>query len=104
VDLLDLIAVASNPHPIAERDQSLIRDAIRADAAAHDGEVSPNRVRAALSNAHGLTVNPRTYSATFSALAATGVLRSLGWTGVNDDVRGGNAGRPMRLWSLVGEL
>lgn len=102
---LDLLtAVADDPGPLADRDRRTITAAIMADAMDHDGVVSPNRVRAALSNAHGLTVRPRMLSATYSALAARGVLRSLGWTEVNDDVRGGNAGRPGRQWQWVGPL
>jgi hypothetical protein len=72
-----------------------------ADARAHSGQVDPNRVRAALSNEHGLTVSPRALSATYSALASQGVIRSLGWIDRNDDVRGGNAGRPARAWEWV---
>ena len=98
---LDLLAIAENPHPIADRDRRAITAAIMADAMDHDGVVSPNRVRAALSNAHGLTVAPRVLSATYSALATKGVLSSLGWTEVNDDHRGGNAGRPGRQWQWV---
>ena len=102
---LDLLAaVADNPHPIAEENRHRITAAIMRDAMNHEGVVSPNRVRSALSNEHGLTVHPRQLSATYSALAARGVLRSLGWEGTNDDVRGGNAGRPMRLWQWVGAL
>ena len=41
-------------------------------------------------------------SATYSALAARGVLRSLGWNETNDDVAGGNAGKPARTWQWVG--
>lgn len=105
IEQLDLLAaVAENPHPLAEADRRTITAAIMRDAMDHDGVVSPNRVRAALSNAHGLTVAPRQLSATYSSLAARGVLRSLGWQGTNDDVRGGNAGRPMRLWQWVGAL
>jgi hypothetical protein len=97
-----LKVVANNPHPLAARDRELIRAAIEADALAHDGIVSPNRVRAALSNEHGLTVRPRMLSAAYSALQAENKLRSLGWQGVNDDTRSGNAGRPMRLWQWIG--
>lgn len=98
---LDLLAIAENPHPLAERDRALIRAAIKADADAHDGRISTNRVRAALSNEHGLIVSPRALSATYSALASQGVIRSLGWIDRNDDVRGGNAGRPARAWEWV---
>jgi hypothetical protein len=99
---LDLLAVAENPHPLAERDRIAITAAVLADANTHDGIVDPNRVRAALSNDHGLTVHSQALSATYSALARRGVLRSLGWIGTNDDKASGNAGRPARLWQWVG--
>jgi hypothetical protein len=99
---LDLLAIAENPHPLADHDRRTITAAVLADAQAHDGVVDPNRVRVALSNEHGLTVHPQALSATYSALARRGVLRSLGWIGTNDDKASGNAGRPMRLWQRVG--
>lgn len=99
---LDLLSVADNPQPWAVDYRAKIVAAIRDDAAAHDGRISTNRVRAALSNDHGLTVGPRMLSATYSALAAKGIIRSLGWLDTNDDVRGGNAGRPARAWQWVG--
>lgn len=100
---LDLLAIADNPQPWADEYRHRILAAIKADADAHDGRISTNRVRSALSNANGLTVDPRMLSATYSALAARGVIRSLGWLDTNDDVRGGNAGRPARAWTWVGE-
>ncbi len=100
---LDLLAIADNPQPWADEYRHRILAAIKADADAHDGRISTNRVRAALSNEHGLTVDPRMLSATYSALAARGVIRSLGWLDTNDDHRGGNAGRPARAWQWVGQ-
>ncbi len=99
LDLLD--AVAGNP--LADGYRRRIRNAIKADAAIHGGEVDSNRVRAALTGAHGLEVDPRMLSATYGALRATGVLEFAGWT-TNTDTAGRNSGKPARLWRLVGEL
>jgi hypothetical protein len=98
---LDLLSLVANDH-IHKRDRRLAEMAIRADAAAHGGHVCPNRVRAALSNTHGLDVYPRVLSATYSALRRAGVIVPDGWT-VNTDRAGGNAGKPARLWKLVSE-
>ncbi|MGE3449005.1 MAG: hypothetical protein AB7H92_15660 [Microbacteriaceae bacterium] len=98
---LDLLAVADNPQPWADEYRQRIVAAIKADAAAHDWRISTNRVRAALSNANGLTVDPRMLSATYSALAAEGRLESLGYLGTNDDTAAGNAGKPQRHWRWV---
>lgn len=103
LDLADLLdAVALNPQPLAVEYRQRITAALIAAAETHpDGLVDPNAVRAMLSNAHGLTVPPRQLSATYSALASQGVLEHAGWT-TSDDVRGGNAGKPQRLWRWVG--
>jgi hypothetical protein len=94
--LLDLIA----SDPIHRDDRAKVEAAIREDAALHFGEINPNRVRAALTNQYGLMVYPRVLSATYSALASAGVIEHDGWT-TNTDRRGGNAGKPARLWKLV---
>lgn len=97
--------VAENPHPLYDADRAAVEQAMRHDAMAHDGVIDPNRVRAALRSAAGeLRVHPRVLSGMYSALAAQGKIRSLGWNGTNDDHAGGNAGRPMRLWQWVEPL
>ena len=101
LDLLELLAaIADDPNPLAERNRRRIIGAMIADAEAHGDEVNPNRVRALLSNEHGLDVNPRMLSAMYSRLRAQGVLRHDGWT-TSTDVRGGNAGKPARTWRWV---
>lgn len=86
-------------------DRINITAAIMGDAAAHDGIVNPNRVRVALTGPDGgLVVPAQALSGMYSALATRGVIRSLGWTDVNDDTRSGNAGRPLRTWQWVGPL
>lgn len=88
---------------VTEEQRRTIHAAIMCDAADHDGQVDPNRVRARLTIDGTLTVPARALSAAYSALAARGVLRSLGFVGVNDD-RNGNAGKPQRHWQWVGPL
>ena len=101
---LDLLtAIADNPTPLAEDYRRRIRAAMSDDATTHGGIVNPNRVRAALSGPHGLTVDPRMLSATYGALRAKGVLVFWRWVD-NDDVHGRNAGKQQRTWRLVGEL
>lgn len=95
-DLLALIA----DDPIHSTDRATVEAAIREDAARHDGHIDPNRVRALLTNAHGLTVYPRVIGATYSALRQAGVIVADGWT-VSTDTNGGNAGKPARLYRLV---
>jgi hypothetical protein len=101
---LDLLAIAENPHPLADEARARIRAAIIAEARQHGGRVDPNRVRARLSNANGLEVPPRMLSATYSAMAGRGELSSLGYIGVNDDQAGGNAGKPQRVWLAAPSL
>lgn len=98
-DLLDLLdAVAENPQPLAQQHRDRIRAAIVADGRSHGGEVNPNRVRAALSNRHGLTVPPRMLSATYSVMCSEGLLERHGWI-ESDDTAGGNAGKRLgRYW------
>lgn len=93
------------PRKISEADKRTITAAIMTDATDHNGLVSPNRVRVALTGPDGtLTVPPRALASMYSGLAARGVIRSLGYDAVNDDTRGGNAGKPMRVWQWVGQL
>ena len=72
-------------------------------AAAHfdfAGLVNPNHVRSRLSNTHGLTIEPRRYSSFWSRAASkNGFLTADGWV-INDDVKGGNRGKPLRRYRL----
>lgn len=103
-DVTPMRAPAAKRSPmVTEEQRRAIHAAIMCDAADHDGQVDPNRVRARLTVDGALTVPARALSAAYSALAARGVLRSLGFVGVNDD-RNGNAGKPQRNWQWVGPL
>lgn len=95
---------AKRPPKVTSEDRARIDAAIRSDAAAHAGVIDPNRVRAALSGPDGLTVSSQALSARYSQLAAAEDIESLGYVGVNDDTRSGNAGKPQRHWRWVGPL
>ena len=98
LDQLDLLA--TDPTPLFADDKARIRAAVLADADTHGGVIDPNRVREALSNKHGLDVRPRLLSATYHHLRCSGAISPDGWT-ENTDKRGGNAGKPLRLYRLV---
>jgi len=101
-DLLDLLrSIADDPTVIGELARDRIIDAMLEASDNHEGELDPNRVRQLLSNDHGLTVNPRQLSATYSSLRQKGTIVPTGWT-VNQDVHGGNAGKPLRTYTWVG--
>lgn len=95
-DLLDLVA----GDPTHADDRATVVAAIVADADKHAGIVDPNRVRAALTGDHGLTVYPRVIGAVYSALAKRGALTVAGVT-TNTDTDGGNAGKPQRTYRLT---
>ena len=96
-DLLALI----DADRIHTDDRHKIDVAIKQVAAEHGGVVDPGRVRALLTNEHGLTVYPRVLSARYSVLTRAGVLEVDGWT-TNTDKAGGNYGKPQRLYRLAG--
>ena len=101
-DLLDLLrSIADDPTIIGESTRDRIIDAMLKASDNHEGALDPNRVRTLLSNDHGLTVNPRQLSATYSSLRQKGTIVPTGWT-VNQDVHGGNAGKPLRTYTWVG--
>lgn len=90
---------------VTAEERSRIEAAIKLDAVEHGGRVDPNRVRAFLTGPDGaLTVPPQALSGAYSSLAARGVIASLGFVGVNDDTRSGNAGKPQRHWEWTGVL
>ena len=68
------------------------------------GHVDPNWVRGALTNAHGLTIEPHRYSSFWArARSSKGFLDFIpgpeGWT-INRDTAGRNQGKPIRLRQL----
>lgn len=101
-DLLDLID--ADWRPFAEADRNTIAAAIRDDARLHGGEVSQNRVRAALA---ALPVasqpKPQRVGPVYRALCLRGDLKVTGWE-TSDDLHGRNSGRPARTYVWIGEL
>lgn len=91
------LAVNADPAPWALDDRDRIHAAWIA-AEAIDGVISPNRVRALLTNdAGGLTVNPRRLAAAYASplLVRVGETRS-------DDRKGRNVGAVLNLYSFRG--
>lgn len=86
---------------MADRSWRLFEASCRYAAEYHDGLVDPNLVRADLTNHNGdLCIEPRRYSAFWSRAASkSGFLTADGWT-INDDVKGGNRGKPLRRYRL----
>jgi hypothetical protein len=85
--------------PIHARERAAVIDAIRQDAAGHDRQVDPNRVRSLIPP----WVGPRVVSATYNALRTRGLLVRQGWT-QNEDRRGRNVGKPQSVYRWTGEL
>ena len=103
-DLLDLLrSIADDPTVIGELARDRIIDAMLKASDNDEKALDPNRVRTLLSNDHGLTVNPRQLSATYSSLRSQGVIVWTGQYTINDDVHGGNAGKPLRTYTWVGQ-
>jgi hypothetical protein len=101
-DLLDLLrSIADDPTVIGELARDRIIDAMLKASDNHEGALDPNRVRQLLSNDHGLTVNPRQLSATYSSLRQKGTIVHTGWN-TNADKRGGNAGKLQKTYTWVG--
>lgn len=98
-DLLTLLADTQTP--LGADHYARFLEACKADAAAHAGLVSVNRVRAALTVDDELQIHPRAFSAMWSA--ATGPGRSMVKTGnwiTCEGSTSGNDGRPYpeRRW------
>ncbi|ABS03258.1 hypothetical protein [Kineococcus radiotolerans] len=103
--LVAAICALMNGDPIHDRDRERIVDAIVDDALTHDGLVNPNRVRTSLTrtNADGstdLVVYPRLIGTVYQTLAAKGALEFVDWTD-STDLRGGNKGKPARIYRLT---
>ncbi|WP_430600299.1 hypothetical protein [Brevibacterium sp. K72] len=96
---IDAVNVSTHLHG---RDQKRIEAAMRAVARADDGFLDPNKVRAELTNEYGLTVNPRVLSARYRLLHRRRVIVHAGTT-KNQDVAGGNHGKPMWLYEVIDE-
>lgn len=96
-----LLMIDEHPSPQHLADSARVKAAIIADGNANDGEVDPNRVRAAL-RALPVTEQPmhKNVGAAYAALRAAGFIERAG-LGESDDFEGGNAGKPIRLYRLT---
>lgn len=99
-DVVD--AVTTTPPHIADPEYDLFVDAVRHDAYRHGGFVSQNRVRDALSNDNGLTVNPRRYSGFWRRARLDGWITAPVSTEENRDRRGRNLGKRSNLHRWLG--
>lgn len=82
----------------ADADYALFVDACRTDAYSHGGFVSHNRVRAAMSNEHGLTVLPQRYSRFWGRAQKDGYLSTKFTEEPNRDKHGRNLGKKSRIY------
>lgn len=84
----------------SDEDWERFEDACRRQAWWNGNRIDPNMVRQYLTNEHGLTIEPRRYSAFWSRAAGkNGFLVADGWV-INDDVAGGNRGKPLKRYRL----
>jgi hypothetical protein len=90
------VAALMTADPSHDADVQTVVEAIEYDAAQHDGEVDPNRVRGLLP-AH---VQPQVVGSTYNVLIAKGRLEKLGWV-TNLDRHGRNFGKPIMSYRLV---
>ena len=83
----------------AHEDWERFEEACR-DCAHYNGHVDPNWVRGALTNAHGLTIEPHRYSSFWSRAASKSGFLDFSHWGENKDHKGGNAGKPCQIYKL----
>lgn len=98
-DTADLLALVADTHtPLGADRYAVFLAACRQDARLHNGIVSPNRVRDALSVNGDLPIAPRTYSALWSAACSkNGPMRTTDQWVPNTDKKGRNVGKVLRL-------
>lgn len=111
MDLLEALAqqqalvetvAATPPHQDNDPEFELFLDACRHDAYTHGGFVSQNRVREAMSNDSGLTVNPRRYSGFWPRARREGYLSKQFTKEENRDRRGRNLGKDSKIHRWLG--
>lgn len=83
----------------AQEDWERFEEACR-DCAHYIGHVDPNWVRGALTNEHGLTIEPRRYSAFWCRAASKNGFLDFSHWGINSDSKGKNAGKPCKSYKL----
>lgn len=95
--VLEAVYVSTHVHG---EDHKRIDAAMRKVARANEGFVDPNKVRTALTNNWGLTVDPRVLSARYMFLRGRKIIARAG-TIVNLDAAGRNQGKPMWLYEVI---
>lgn len=99
-DLLDLLH--DDPSPLNVDHVTAITAAILVvGETTPGGRISPNAVRALLRRTHGFLPAPQRIGPTYRALVKAGQITRDGWE-TNDDIEGGNNGKPARTYRLVG--
>lgn len=94
-DLLDLIANEQSP-PV-DREWSLFRQVIAAEADSHAGRLDPNRIRDRIAG----QIAARRVGAFYSRACREGLIRATGeWT-VSTDKAGRNSGKPCRMYEVA---
>lgn len=86
--------------PLHARDRELIIRAVHAEADEHDGVIDPNRLRARLSNEHGLIVYHRCLGAVVKALVTAKIIRFHGYVETTGSPSGNN-GRLARSYVMA---
>lgn len=101
--VVDNVSTGSGlPGGKADAEFELFIDACRHDAYTHGGFVAVNRVRAALSNEHGLTVNPRRYSSFWRRAQLSGHLDDKYSEEKSSDGRSRNLNKKSRIYRWLG--
>ncbi len=95
---LRIPADPTDPHAEA---RAHVITAIATAAELDGGRVSANHVRDILAAVPEWDVPPTLVGATYRTLVLRGQLRHVGWE-TSTDVRGGNAGKPARVYEWVG--
>lgn len=99
--LLDLLHASWLP--FADCDRNTVAQAIKADAEANCGHVSPNRVRSALAALpRAEQPKPQRVGPVYRALVCADVLAVDGWE-TSDDLTGRNSGKPHKTYRWIGD-
>lgn len=94
---VDRLLASVDGDPLHKPDRERIVASIHDDAVQHQGRISVNRVRRALT---GQVMLPQVIGATYSSLARSGVIKVAGWE-VSDDDAGHHRGAVIRAWCLA---
>lgn len=103
-EVIDIVSTGSGrPDGKADAEFDLFLDACRTDAYTHGGFVAVNRIREALSNEHGLTVNPNRYSSFWRRAQLAGALSPPVSEEKSRNARTRNLNKPSRIYRWLGD-